>query len=411
MKKLMLFSRTFCSKKRLLIGSYESNVNSFDLLLNKLKAFSVSEITILNFNITLQSVKILNNIDKNLIGRLICIESLEKNPDMELVHKNSIEWAEKVGLIKSINAREKLDSTKFSGLVSTALRGSSQEDLQVLVNFVTCFTLLDDIIDNHLPTEKYESIQVRTVLKVLLDVLKGCYNSLEDIPNLQFPFPQAFCFAIFDIYNELNKRNLNLSHFHLAVEEFLNGAVSSFEQKVAGKFSSEEEYLSLRESTVGIKSAFELCCSLKGLIFQEEDYSNSVLVKIIRYGTRVYFLLNDLVSFSKEFSEINSENFVSVRFKTLMENNSKLKLENDAEQLLEQAFKDTLELCNQELCDLLILKEQIPKDNVGFSEYYNIVVSFIRDSIDWHFKETKRYKSLNIQFKEETISSCKFLIS
>lgn len=329
----------------------------------------------------------------NFTGIFFVLRTQRKNPHIKKVHKKSLQWALHYHLVDKAHLKE-LDEAKFASLVATPIAELTEKDLQILTDFTTCFFLIDDIVEKILHNSQVTEYELINVLNLFVNLLRGKYKNIEDIPIHSFPFYQNFCMAIFNISQRLQGKKINLNEFIDSVEEYLVGC---FWEAAESHLTllSENNYLYNRKFTIATRTVFEFSCLLKGISIPKKTRTNPFLTRSIVAALNIIIILNDIASFYKDIHGGDKQNLVLIKFQ-------EFKKIAGCTNPLQEAFSYCFDLYHKELRDFIKIEAGLSR-SLHAKQYYAIIKDCLVDNVHWHFRESKRYRIPNLRYEEVPI--------
>lgn len=374
----------------------------------------------------------------NLAGCVILPPQEKRNPHIEKVHQQNLDWLVLMGFVERDSIRyKKYNAAKFSALFSTPLRDNSEADLKLTTDFISFLFTFDDVVDNYkLPKEEKEKAQLKKELKeifaVFHKIMCGEEKDLTKIPEHQFPLYKNFCHALLDIRIRMEK--LDKQTHQAFLDKFEEYLYSIEVEKKPLKFTlgmTVNEYLEMRRNTGAVWLTMEFIAMVKEIQLSSAIRKNFEVNLIIKAGVEALSILNDLVSQQKELNEPDHHNMIKVKLHELL--NPKMGLFQDNNQtlekslfeeikqeqrlhlqsgllfsakrephlnLLQKAINETINYHNQAMFTLINYKNQLdPGIFDQFKDFYNMIVDCNFDNYYWSVFETKRYQVPGITFK------------
>jgi 5-epi-alpha-selinene synthase len=241
--------------------------------------------------------------------------------------------------------------------------------LQLAADWTTLFCLLDD------GTEKIdEPLQLERYLDTMLDVFRGTVRPC---------FDDEMGYAFADLGRRMREETPVewLAGFTERLFELFKG----FEAEAIGRkqqiIPKLEEYLKIREVTVGLYVEFEFGALTNGIVVPSSVRQSSVFKRLVRHACNIVGWANDIYTYKKEILQGEVHNLVVVAM-------------NERGLSLDEAVDWAVDLHDTEtrLFERLLgkLPSFGPEIDVQVVAYAGMLTSWVRGHLDWAH-ETGRY--------------------
>lgn len=326
----------------------------------------------------------------NMKGHVLCVKPLSTftnvdKKNISCTEQECIDWAVTHNLIKEDNKYyEKFSKVRFAYFSAYTVPGIKLKNMKiywVLMIFLFC---LDDIVDNvvdHRTKTDFSYNQLSLAVDIFIGILHEKYKNMDDIPDINFPLYGPLCKTLFEFRHllhelvyafELDPRptiKANLNYLKAVVWE---------QREHDDHFPSQETYFFRRLHTAAILPCLELIALLHRITLSEEMRENLFMQRFMEAASHHAFLINDVLSLSKEMSTGETENIVLIKQEELG---------------LQKAFDSALHLLNNEILEISRLGNELRKlfpDDSNLLGYVDSVENFSDGDLYWYIG-SKRY--------------------
>ncbi len=291
------------------------------------------------------------------------------NPHADEVQAESIEWADRFGLIESDVHRAKLERSRIARLEALVFHTASREVLQLAADWTTLFCLLDD----HVERDSLGPIELSAYLARVLSGFRDAGNLVRD--------PIANGFA--DLRTRM--RDLAGEKWVMRFGEHLEGLFCGYLWEEINRRKklrpSHLDYRTMRVDTIGLRPQFLFGELAEGIELPEPLRSHPDILDLEVTVSRAVGWANDIFTCSKEMQSGEVHNLVLV----LM----------DSERLpLFEAVRRAAAVHDDEVRTFLSITSGLPEfggaDEAIVARYVHMLRCWIRGHLDWS-SETGRY--------------------
>lgn len=290
------------------------------------------------------------------------------HPAAAEIDQHAVDWAWAVGLVDESRAA-RLRGSRIGWLVSRAFPQAHVYALQLAADWTTLFCLLDD------GTEKIdEPLQLERYLDTMLDVFRGTVRPC---------FDDEMGYAFADLGRRMREETPVewLARFTERLFELFQG----FEAEALGRKQQViprlEEYLKIREVTVGLYVEFEFGALTNGIVVPSSVQQHPTFKRLVRHACNIVGWANDIYTYKKEILQGEVHNLVVVAM-------------NERGLSLDEAVDWAVDLHDTEtrLFERLLgkLPSFGPEIDVQVVAYAGMLTSWVRGHLDWAH-ETGRY--------------------
>ncbi|MDP9476226.1 MAG: hypothetical protein M3R38_11200 [Actinomycetota bacterium] len=295
------------------------------------------------------------------------------------IHRSTLTWVERNGLVSGDRALRLLDTTGLGRLVARTHPDSSLEDLRIISDWYTWLFLQDDMRDEaevgRHPGELSE-VDAR-----FLDLLEGAEPTDLDTPLAR---------ALHDLYRRLRSclHENDLSDVWMrrlvrAVGEHLEATLWEAANRARGVAPDPETYVRMRPLTGGLSIVTELVEIVEGSHLPQEVRDHPAVRRLTDASHNVTCWANDVLSLEKElrYSEVN--NLVVVL--------------RDAHALsLQEALNLAVAMHDAEVGSFAELSGRLPRFgravDAKLERYVSSLRNRMRGVLDWS-RESRRYRA------------------
>jgi 5-epi-alpha-selinene synthase len=290
------------------------------------------------------------------------------HPDAAEIDQRAVEWAWAVGLVDE-SRETRLRGSRIGWLVSRAFPQAHLYALQLAADWTTLFCLLDD------GTEKIdEPLQLERYLDSMLDVFRG---------TVRPSFDDEMGYAFADLGRRMREETPVewLDRFTERLVELFKG----FETEAVGRkqqiIPRLEEYLKIREVTVGLYVEFEFGALTNGIVVPSSVQQHPTFKRLVRHACNIVGWANDIYTYKKEILQDEVHNLVVVAM-----NERGLSLDEAVDWAVDRHDTET------RLFERLLGKMPSfgPEIDVQVAAYAGMLTSWVRGHLDWAH-ETGRY--------------------
>lgn len=290
------------------------------------------------------------------------------HPSAAEVDQRAIEWAWAVGLIDDSRAA-RLCGSRIGWLVSRAFPKAHEFALQLAADWTTLFCLLDD------GTEKIdEPLQLERYLNTMLDVFCGAVSPC---------FDDEMGYAFADLGRRMREETPMewLARFTERLAELFQGFEIEAKSRSQQIIPRLEEYLKIREVTVGLYVEFEFGALTNGIVVPSSVQQHPTFRRLVRHACNIVGWANDIYTYKKEILQGEVHNLVVVGM-----NERGLSLDEAVDWAVDLHDTET-RLFERLLGKLPSFGSEIDAQVVA---YAGMLKSWVRGHLDWAH-ETGRY--------------------
>ena len=299
---------------------------------------------------------------------LYCPFPSRVNPSASLIDQRTVDWAWSVGLVDESRAT-RLRGSRVGWLVSRAFPDAQVFPLQLAADWTTLFCLLDD------GTEKIdEPLQLERYLNTMLEVFSGKVD-----PDVDDEMGQAF--------EDLGRRMREetppewLAGFTERLVELFRGFQAEATGRAQLLIPRLEEYLKIREVTVGLYVEFEFGALTNGIVVPRSVQQNLIFKRLVQHACNIVGWANDIYTYKKEIMAGEVHNLIVVAMR-------------DRSLSLDEAVDWAVDLHDTEtrLFERLLgkLPSFGPEIDAQVKAYAGMLTAWVRGHLDWAH-ETGRY--------------------
>jgi 5-epi-alpha-selinene synthase len=299
---------------------------------------------------------------------LYCPFPSRVNPSAALIDQRTVDWAWSVGLVDESRAT-RLRGSRIGWLASRAFPDAQVFPLQLAADWTTLFCLLDD------GTEKIdEPLQLERYLTTMLEIFSG-----KVVPDVDDEMGQAF--------EDLGRRMREetppewLAGFTARLVELFQGFQAEANGRAQMLIPRLEEYLKIREVTVGLYVEFEFGALTNGIMVPRSVQQNLIFKRLVQHACNIVGWANDIYTYKKEImaGEVHNLIVVAMRERGLS---------------LDEAVDWAVDLHDTEtrLFERLLgkLPSFGPEIDAQVVAYAGMLTAWVRGHLDWAH-ETGRY--------------------
>lgn len=284
------------------------------------------------------------------------------------VDQRTIEWAWAVGLVDE-SREARLRGSRIGWLVSRAFPQGHVYALQLAADWTTLFCLLDD------GTEKIdEPLQLERYLDTMLDVFRGTVRPC---------FDDEMGYAFADLGRRMREETPAewLAGFTERLVELFQGFEAEAKGRAQQIIPGLEEYLKIREVTVGLYVEFEFGALTSGIVVPSSVQQHPTFRRLVRHACNIVGWANDIYTYKKEILQGEVHNLVVVAM-----NERGLSLDEAVDWAVDRHDTET------RLFERLLgkLPSFGPEIDVQVKAYAGMLTAWVRGHLDWAH-ETGRY--------------------
>jgi hypothetical protein len=229
---------------------------------------------------------------------LYCPFSSERHQDVESVQRDSVEWAIRMGFIRSDEQRGKLERSKLAWLPGRAFPTAEREVLQLAADWTTLFCLLDD----HLERREDDPLALSAYLARLDLAFTGEIGRNVDpmitaIGDLRARFARVTDGA-------------TTRRFLGAFRQLMNGYVWEGVNRWTLLTPSRSAYHSMRQITIGLRPQFVLGEIALKIQLKPGVRKHLAIARLESLTCSAVGSANDLLTCVKEFGSDHAHNIV-----------------------------------------------------------------------------------------------------
>ena len=271
----------------------------------------------------------------------------------------------------SDEAMKKLDREKITDLITgTFPEPGSQEVLQLTCDWTTLFCCLDDYLENFTDIN-----ELKAYLKELFDV----YNGSKDASSIT-----PFTIGMANIGRRIKELAPHLAaEFTARLTALFSAFMSEARYRITGSTPELEEYLAIREVTVGLRTGFILGLAIQNIDLPLEILEDDTIKAIERSTCIIVGLENDICTAEKELRNGEVNNAVIIFMQTRLS--------------FEDAVAKVNGLRNENIAELERLIEEFshnphyePEVQSKVMNYVEMVTAYIQSHNTWS-ERTGRY--------------------
>jgi hypothetical protein len=232
--------------------------------------------------------------------QLYCPFDFGVNPHASAVQAASVQWAARMGFLRSEAQQARLEAAKVAWLEAFVFNAAPREALQLAADWTTLFCLLDDFVES----EQLGPIKLSVYFSRLLATFRA--------PNLTVSEPIARGLA--DVSRRLEALGgaSKVSRFAQLLDELFGGYIWEEINRWKQLRPSYDTYRSMRVVTIGLRPQFALAEILENLELSEEARKHPDLMRLERTTCRAVGWANDLFTYEKELEQGEVHNLVLV---------------------------------------------------------------------------------------------------
>jgi 5-epi-alpha-selinene synthase len=304
---------------------------------------------------------------------LFCPFSPGLNPCAVEVQAESLQWAQRIGLLSTDEEVRRLARSKVAYLPARVFWIAPPELLQLAADWTTLFCILDDHVDVMVTTASLMKIS---------DYLSRLLAAFNGVTVRDQPIDRAF----FD----LGRRMCALApadwvrRFGGALESLFGGYLWEAINYWRDIKPSIDAYCTMREITIGLHPQFILGELAEGIRLAEATRDHPTLGRLRGVASKCVGWANDIFTYKTEMERGQVHNLVII----LADSSS-----------LDQVVRRVAEMHNSEVRSFLDEAASLPSFGNADKEvrrYVNMLQSWIRGHLDWA-KDTGRYDPMVMQ--------------
>jgi 5-epi-alpha-selinene synthase len=295
----------------------------------------------------------------------------------DTVHRSTVSWACRFGLLPSEKAYLLFRSAGIGRLVARTHPDSPLEDLRLISDWYSWLFIRDDVRDDSevgRNPEKLSCVDGR-----LLDVLEGAEPENEEQPLVH---------ALRDLRDRLlarlRARSLSrawMRRFERAVREHLESTLWEASNRARGATPDLDSYVRMRPLTGGLSIITELVEIVEGTHLPAEVRGHAAVRRLTDASHNVVCWANDILSLEKELSRGDVNNLVVV-------------LRHSLGLDLQRAVERAAEMHDAEMRTFVDLSARLPSFGIAvdanLGRYVAALRSRMRGVFDWSY-ESRRY--------------------
>jgi hypothetical protein len=303
------------------------------------------------------------------VGRLFCPFPASKvNPHAFHVHRASLEWARRLGLVRSQKQYRELDRARIAWVEARAFPSASRDVLQLATDWTTLFCLFDDSLETRHPAP----IDLSADALQLLAALEG--KATRELTPLGA--------GLVDVRRRMlgiaNKRIT--ARFVAIFRELLGGFLWEEINRWKDLRPTRHAYRTMRQITVGLRPQFVFGEIANSIELSEHARHHADILELQSITCSLVGCVNDIFTCIKEVERDSAHNaaLLLMQEESLSLSDVLLRLTGDHDELMRrfEAIATTL--------------PDFGSDNEAVECFVCMLKACIRGHLDWA-RETGRY--------------------
>jgi hypothetical protein len=302
---------------------------------------------------------------------LYCPFDAGLNPHVEEVQRASVEWAYRLGLVRSNAHRNKLARSKIAWLTARGFPFASREVLQLAADWTTLFCLLDDRLEARVA----DPLDLSTYFVQLLDafVAGTIRPGLDPVSTGLVDLQQRF--------TELTGKSL-LERFTNVFRELLGGFLWEEINRWKRFRPKRDAYRTMRQITVGLRPQFVLGEIAAGIELPANVRVHDSIATLESITCTAIGWANDIFTCTKELGQDHAHNIV-------------LLVMDEESRSLVDVVRNTAAGHNELVRNFESIEQELPRhlsEDSDVRSHISTLRYWIRGHLDWA-RETGRYQS------------------
>ncbi len=323
-------------------------------------------------------------IEQVTIPTIFCPFPSAVSPYAEAVHRHTLKWARRYGLIKDERAFERLRSSNFAWLAAHSYPNSSMHQLAIASDWFTWLFLLDDECDESgigkLP-ERLAALQGQ-----LLGVLSGGQPEtlldpeFRDVrKRIDVPLLHALC----DLRNRMQALMPRawMARFIHSVVDYFASLTWEAENREFGIWPDSATYITMRPYTGAVYTGLDLIEMTEGDALPLVVRKHPCYQRLMLIASNVVCWCNDLFSLPKELTRHEMYNLALI-------------LQQQEDIPLQAAVDRVAQLIEREVKRFIALQGRLPKFGLPVDDmvqrFVGAMCDLMRGNLDWS-RESGRY--------------------
>lgn len=315
-----------------------------------------------------------------ILPKLSCPFPGTVNEHVVTVHRGSVDWVRRFGLLPNEQSLQLFDAIGIGRLAARTHPDCSPNELQLISDWHAWLFILDDLRDDSELNSNPEKLSIMD--HRFLDILEGKAPDERD---------QPLALALHNLRERLCEylgvrrlSNVWMRRFIRTVKESFEASLWEAANRARGTTPDVESYVRMRPLTGGLSIITGLTEIIEGSHLPHEVREQSVVRHLTDASHNIVCWANDILSLDKELKRGEVNNLVLVL--------------RDAEALtLQQAVDRATKMYEAEVQAFIELEARLPSFgtalDAALGRYVSLLRARIRGVLDWSY-ESVRYQAM-----------------
>jgi hypothetical protein len=326
-----------------------------------------------------------SEMERILLPAIYCPFPPAINPLVEEVHKHSLEWVKRTGLIQKEVALQRFAAARFAWIAARAHPEATLDDLNLAADWQVWLFMFDDQFDDGAIGKEPE--RMSPILNDLLAMVMQPPLVAPERPvaNALYDFWKRACSCTSRFWQARFTSHL-ADYFASYSWEALN--------RQANTIPSVKTYITNRRNSGSLATVFDLIDITQHVELPPHVYGSPEVQTLLRTASNVVCWVNDLFSFPKERARGELNNLVLV-------------VQNAHCCSLPEAVKRVNDMITEEVRLFIETERNLPsyspEIDEGLQRYLVDVRAWMRGNLDWS-QETPRYSQVEYTDPGQSVS-------